>query len=527
MKNGLSLFVIFSLLLAVNASAAVQAGIDIEIESSTLCPCSTLSAEDFKVFVTNMDSRTQEYEFSLTLPDNELWSGFIVPNESFTGDETKSVAAFVTPSCWVKPGIYRIGVNAVSPVSGEMTTRNFDVEVLKCRWVNVATEEYEICQEDISYAELTFTNEGDNDENVKLSTDTNWAVFAEETLEISGGEEKTVKLLFKPPEEFEGETIITLNMESEISYMRNREDMVAIVKNCHETEFTVEPVRQDVCPCQTADFSLEIKNAGIMEDEYTIMYGDQSSVMSVADNGTGMVALSIEVPCDKEEGEYPLQIAIDSNDPVNSTVVVGVLPSLECYNAYLYSDDAVNVKPVGVGESDTYEMFLANRGKFDQSYSLGIEAPEWVHMSDYEAYVAVGGEEVFYVYAAPEYEVEAGGYPVYVGALGENDGASIEFEVVVVSNFTVTEEEVETVDEVSEETEEVAEEEQVEDVVSKEEDTGSEDISIEVDTSIPTGEVVSEDNAVSEKPWSQVVMISILAVAVVFVLVLRFVVMMK
>ncbi len=509
MKYAFIAFLIAALMAATPAAALVEADVQVDVHSNTLCPCSTLTTEDFEVFVKNMDSRTQEYRLELILPDDELWSGFIVPNVTLSANDVQIAAAFVTSSCWVKPGVYTVGVKVISPVSGESSVKNFDVEVLKCRWVEVTADEYELCQEEESTVELTFVNDGDRDEKIKLSTSEAWAVFPDDSLEIARGEEKTVELVFTPSDDIEGEQTVTLNLDSEISYMRNKEKLSATVRDCYGTELSVEPSRQNVCPCQTADFTLEVKNAGLLEDQYTIRYGDESSEMSIVRNGTGKVSLAIDVPCDKEEGDYPLEIEIDSNDPVSSTVIVGVLSAFECYNVYLYSEDAVNVRPVEIGESETYEIVAVNKGKFTQSYELVLDAPYWIHMSDYGTELAPGNEKFFYVYAAPEYAVEAGSYPVYVAAVGENEKASIEFEVVVVSNFTITEEDEEAV------AEEAAETEEPSDALGEE---------MEADISLPTGQVIGEGE---DRPWSQIVMISILAIAVVFVLVLRFVIMMK
>ncbi len=495
MKNGLLVFLIVSLLFAVPAAASVEAGIEVDIEKNALCPCSTLTNEDFQVIATNLDSRTQKYEFELILPEDELWSGFIVPNESFAGNEAKSIAAFITPSCWVRPGVYEVGVKSISPVSGKTNIKKFDIEVLKCRWVEVVPGTYDVCQGKEATFDLKIVNDGDNDEKVMITASEDWLTFENDVFEIESGKGKTLGMTFLAPEDVEGEKEITLELASQISYVRNRETITANVRKCYETEFTVNPERQDVCPCGTADFTLEIKNMGLMEDQYTIRYGEQSSQMSIAEGGTGKVALSIDVPCDKEAGEYPLEIEIDSNAPVSSTVTVGVFPSEQCYNVYLYSEDAVNVKTVNVGESDAYEVVAANKGMFAQEYELALEAPQWVHMSDYSAELGPGESKSFFVYAAPEYETEAGSYPISVSAVGEHEEASVEFEIVVTTEFTPAAE-------------------------------GEPGITVE--SSVPTGEVVGEGTAEEEtRPWSQIVMISILAVAVVFVLVLRFVVMMK
>ncbi len=514
MKKVFFILVMFSLLFAFPASASIEAGIEVVVDSNTVCPCSTLSAGDFEVFAENLDSRAQEYEFELVLPNDDLWSGFIVPSETFAAGEVKSIAAFITPSCWVKPGVYQVSVKSSSPISGKTRIEDFEVEVLKCRWVEIAADHYEICQGQESTFDLTLINEGDNDEKVEITASEDWVTFDEAIFEIDAGEEKELEVTFLAPEGVEGEREITLELASQISYVRNRQTITADVRNCYDTEFTVAPERQEVCPCGTAGFELEIKNTGLMEDQYTIRYGGQSSEMSIVEGGTGKISLSIDVPCDKEAGEYPIEIEIESHSPESSTVVVGVFPAEQCYNVYLYSEDAADAEPLAVGESGTYEVVAVNKGMFSQEYELAVEAPYWVYMSDYETELSPEESKLFYVYAAPEYETGSGSYPVIVEAIGENEKGSIEFDIVVVSDFTPTEEEVAAPEEQA--GEEAAEEPAGED---------AEGNVTEVESAVPTGQVVGEE--AGERPWSQILLISILAIAVVFVLVLRFVVMMK
>jgi len=502
MKYALLAVFLVALLWAAPASAVIEAGIDVNMHTSSLCPCSTLAAEDFDVLVTNLDARPQVYNLELVLPDDELWSGFIVPYANLSGNEMKKAAAFITPSCWAKPGMYTIAVRAVSEESGKVTEKTFDVEVLKCKWVEASVAEQDTCQGKESRFDIEFTNEGDSDEKVRLLPSEDWVSFSTDEFSIANGEKKTVEAAVIPPDGLEGSKDITVEVQSEISYMRNRFTIPLKVSKCYGTELTVSPESAQVCPCRSAEFMLVIKNTGLMEDEYTINYGGQSSSMLIGSGETGNASLTIEVPCDKEAGEYPLDVSVDANEPASSSFIVEVLPQKTCYDLYLYSDDAVNVKAVKVGESETYALVLFNRGKFSESYRISLDGPSWTHLSEHEAELAPGEKTEFYIYAAPEFETQAGSYPVTVTASAEHESTSLQFEIVAVSNFTVTESTDESVQEAAA-------------------DNESNETS-EYHQDIPTAGNVVGSGGFGDS-WTQIAMISLLGMIVVVILVIRFV----
>ncbi len=489
-KELLAAFMLFFALASLQVSAYPEAGIAVIQEVDSVCPCSTLSSEDVSLMVTNLDDKEATYNLALNLPDDKKWSGFIVPEVTLSGGESMTVPIFVTPSCSVSPGDYSIGVLASSDVSGKITEDEFQIEVSKCRWVGIEADDYEVCQGKESSFEVMLVNDGKENERVKLTTNAEWAVFPVDVFDVESGEETTAELVLSPPSDLEGTGDLTIMLESEISYFADEETVEVDVLKCYGTELSVVPDVDDVCPCKTAEFMLQVNNTGLYTDNYTIDYGGLIEKIGIAEGESAEVLLSIDVPCDREAGDYPLDIAIDSEDPnapVESSVIVEVYPLDECYAVAVISDGMPET--LNVGESVAYIVAIGNAGKFAQTYDIVLDAPEWVYLSDEELTLEPGYGEEIYVYVAPPYGADSGNYSVGLSVNSDNEQGRIGFEVTVVSDF----------------------------------DEGADEGSITMNISIPTGEVTEA----GDRPWSQIIMITILAIGVVFVLILRFVIMMK
>lgn len=485
-------FIAFSLLASAVASAETL--VDVNVISDSVCPCSTMTLNDFEITVENTGDAEETYALELLLPDDD-WSGFIVPEVTVPAGGEKPASAFITPSCSVVPGTYVIGVSAVEKSTGTETIENFNIEIGKCRWVEITAGEYEACQEKATAFELRFFNAGENDEKISIASDTEWITFSETTFDISAGETEAVDVLATPPSDIEGTVDIEVSLESEISYAKNKAVFTVDVRKCYGTEFTVDPLRADLCPCETAKFTLNIRNSGLMEDQYTVRYGDQEDRIILESHAEGIVTLLIDVPCDKEAGDYHVPIEIDSNDPLVSSLTVGVYDSGYCY-ATTFDSEETEIS-LDVGQSYTFAVSLANKGRFNQLLELSLEGPEWAHLSDSAVPIKSGDTETLYLYVAPEYETAAGEYPVTLSTSAGTVESSIEFLITVNTDF-----------------------------VTGEGINASGEPEMEADIGIPTGEVTGMDVA-ADKPWSQIMMISVLAIGVVFILILRFVVMMK
>jgi uncharacterized membrane protein len=495
MKCAFSAFIVFSLvLMAVQAEASSDADIGVKYTANSICPSYTLTSKDISVSLKNLGDSRETYQITLQLPEDGNWSGFVSPSVTLSPGEQKVLdALFLTPSYDVKPGTYNVAITATSTASGKAFGRDFPVEVLKCHWLDIQAGDHELCQGIKSMFDVNLTNGGTDDEQVKLSSSEPWADFSESgSFLLKKGQSRTVQISLSPPKDEAGIKDLKMVAESTTSYARNEVTVKADVRKCYSSNVSVEPDAQDVCPCRTAVFKLNAMNTGLMEDVYTISNNNKTTKMAVDPNASKEKEITVDIPCNEKARNFSMEIETDSRlSSMKSNVTIRVLPMKTCYSVMLLTKENEN-KSVGVGMAVTYGFKVINTGKFRQTYNLTISSADWVHLSDTQVELDPREEKDVYVYAAPPFNVDARTYLVNVSANGENQKGSMDFKIKVLSsglppgvNQTAN--------------------------------------NITLNMSI-TGGIVG---AKWDRPLTQVMLITILAVGVVIILILRFIVLMK
>lgn len=504
MKNFYLAFMIASLLVMSTADAYSGLSIEISPGQNSICPSYTLTSDDIGIVIKNLGDSRETYRLSLELPGEGDWSGFITPTVTISpGEEGGVDAIFITPSYGVAPGVYKIGVIVSSEISGESIMKEIPVEILKCHWVDIEADDYELCQGITSSFEINVSNEGNENEEIIVSASEPWVDFPVSEFVLKKGERKTLEMVFYPPTDEEGMRDVTISVRSSSSYARNVKTIKADVSRCYAYEVEIIPSLQEVCPCQTGEFILKIKNTGIKEDVYEITYDNKSSKMNLKPGESVEFGVSLDVSCEEEPGNYSTEITIDSHLTGKSTAAFSVLPMTECYSV-VFSDGENVTKSVEVGNAVTYHFTIENKGGFERSYELTLDAPDWMYLSESELDLVSGESKEVYVYAAPQYNIQPGKYYATVKAMADNEQDSLEFGVYVMSGFAFGNE---TADGYT--------------------PTGTEGNNITMNISIPTGGIVASGETEAQGPWTQIIMITILATGVIIIIILRFVVMMK
>lgn len=527
MKNLYAAYVLIALvLISPTALAYTDVGIDVQTRVSSTCPCTTLTGEDINVIIKNLGTSRETYQLSLALPDDETWSGFISPTITLSPDEEGSVGAFfLTPSCSVDPGTYSVGVMVNSTSSGKGYLKEFEVGVLTCHGIEIEAEEFKLCQGIESVLSINVSNTGMGDERIKLTASESWIGFPAKTIDIDKGEEIEVSVLFSPPGDESGKKIFTVTAESTTSYASAEETYTADVRVCYSSVASIEPERIVVCPCETAEFVLSIYNTGLMVDTFVVSFNDGSSEMTIWPGEKDELKVPIDIPCDMEEGEYTVVVSIESMTSGTAEAAIDVLSSSECYSVSLTTGN--DMETVEVGKAVTYTITISNDGRFDQEYELLIDAPDWIHLSKKQVALGPGEGKDVYLYAAPNYYIAAGNYSAALSAMSETEQAGLEFKVNVNSDFSIEEAIPPDVEEplTDNKTEAV--------VIPPDSDTGQEDQvregdgNITMNISIPTGGLIAGDAEEQDRPWNQIMLLTILAIGVVVILILRFVIMIK
>jgi uncharacterized membrane protein len=215
--------------------------VQLSTDSISSCPC---TANTIKVEVENLYRDADTIELSLELPTG--WSGFVQPDISLASGESDTVPVYITPTpCDIEPSIYNAVLNVESSITGDEISEKIEIETIKCHYVSIDLGETyrDVCQESNEgrVFGVVISNEGKFDEKFMLSTDTDWAIFSDDTIEISGGEEMTVELILSPPEDVMGVKTISISAQSDSSCAGTSEEVQVNIMNCYDFEATLTP----------------------------------------------------------------------------------------------------------------------------------------------------------------------------------------------------------------------------------------------------------------------------------------------
>ena len=175
-------------------------------------------------------------------------------------------------------------------------------------------------------------------------------------------------------------------------------------------------------------------------------------------------------------------------------------PDEKCYSVSI-SDGNVRELDSSVGYGKTLTLTLKNTGIRSDTYSVILDAPEWIFQKVETVTLLPGSEKEIYTYVAPTYGVKFGTYDVILQAA--SDKASDEYGFKATVGTT----------ESGEETGEVTE-------------PGN----VTINITLPTGEVVGGENNVSDGTLAErgrVILLAIIVVLIIVILAIKFIMFLK
>ena len=480
------------------ASAYTSVLADVGVRDNKTCPSFTLTSRDIVITIRNAGDARETFGLSLELPSTGNWSGFIVPEiELSPGEEAKVDALFLTPSYDVPPGPYDVGVVIASRSSGKIMRQSFGVEVLRCHSVKIDAIGFDACKELPYEYVFNVTNLGSSEESLVLSASEAWANVTLREISLGRGETRQVPVRLTPPKST-GASVITFDAVSKDSYASASKDVVAGIIECYSVSATLEPVRQEVCPCRSAELQLEINNTGIVPDTYIVSYHNETYNVTLSPGKTEQSDIKAAIPCDKASGNYTLEARAGSDFvKAKAFSILSVPPLRECYWVTAEGKGAVPIS-LEVGKAMTYAIEVTNGGRFRQAYDIETGEPSWVHLSESRLDLEPGMTKDVYLYAAPPFDVKSGVYEVVLSVSGRIENDSITIPMKVSSPLLIGGQ-----------------------------NGSANGGNVSLNMSIPTGGVVGGAAQDGDRPMTQIVMITILAVGVAIILVLRFVILMK
>ncbi|UCC91963.1 MAG: hypothetical protein JSV39_01720, partial [Candidatus Aenigmatarchaeota archaeon] len=328
------LFTIFTLfVIPASASAYSNLGLEVEPDSDSVCPGSTLN---FVVTLMNNDDEPHIYSVFLEAPEG--WFGLPHPHggeppnleKSLASGEGDSLNVYVTPPISEEPGEYNLKIVVLS--GNDKWEHPLTVEVLKCHDVSLEVEEIiEMCGETEFEYSFEVTNNGKEAEEFGVTVSGSWEEedFYDESVTIGSGETEEIVLNVTSPGE-DGE--ITVKAESKESYAKDEKHTQMKVINCYDFDISLEPEEASTCLGGSLKFVLTVSNLGTKIDTYHISSPDwvvpdkKSLTVELGEEGTFTLLAYPEL-----KGKTNFDVTLSSqNRPKLEKTVTGNAEAIEC-----------------------------------------------------------------------------------------------------------------------------------------------------------------------------------------------------
>ena len=372
----------------------------------------------FSLTITNLGTASDTY--SISLPD------WVVPSQESVmveSGEEESVSLSAYPEFEGKTSFDITLSSQNDPKLKKTLTGN--VEAIECKGVTVIVSpaSQEVCKGIPANLKVTVKNTGTVYDSYDLET--NAGTLGNNKVSIEPGEIEEVSLTVNTKELEFGENMITVKGTSGETSDQNTVSL--LVENCFSADFGVSPEKPEVCAGDEIDYTLVLKNVGDFEDDYTFVVEDEEiGYAQLEPNELKM--FSTKMKMDFPEGEYNITFKVVSEYVSKEAVsTVTVKSKDECYKVEVSSEDLeVRVEP---GKGTVLAVKVKNTGGRTDSYSLELEGPKWVYLSE-DSVSLEGDEEAYvYLYISPGYEVENKTYDISLKAESANSVDRINFRV--------------------------------------------------------------------------------------------------
>ncbi len=176
------------------------------------------------------------------------------------------------------------------------------------------------------------------------------------------------------------------------------------------------------------EYTIDIENTGKFLVEYTLKVDDELiGVLFLTPDESKTVKTKLMVTYPGEESHTLMFKAVSEMKTFETTSEMIIKSREECYSLELSSEEIDKIKMVEIGIGVSVPMKIKNSGERGDTYNLGIEGPDWVHLSEEEISLDPGEEEDIYIYASPPFGAEEGIYNAKVSVESENIEKDLNF----------------------------------------------------------------------------------------------------
>ncbi len=373
---------ILSVVLIPPASASNGVGLSVNTlqhppDYISTCPDRVLS--EIEVIVTNTGSETDGVTLTLDWPED---LGFIKPYVMLASGESKSVDPFwITVPFNLEPGTYYATITAESGMSGKSVSETITIEVMDCHGVelNVLDDYRKTCSETAEPANYEFTlrNTGTWQETIGLSASVSWIEFSESVVTLGAGESRIIAASLNPPKGT-GYTEVVVTARSRDSYAQDSGILKVDPKDCYNAKVEMQPIEDDICIGEYAEFNVIITNTGTEDD-----------TLSVSTSADWVVSgqETMEVPAG-ESRTVEILAAPDITGVSTFSVTVRSLADdgfVRTVTGAVNSDDCKGVAVIAYpseteacrGEDAVFTVTIKNTGALENTFQLSVDIGEF------------------------------------------------------------------------------------------------------------------------------------------------------
>jgi len=422
LRSILILFLTFLFILCIAQASAFS--ITSNITTNTVCPSSTIVIED-------VVTASSAGAFTITIEGTAATFTTTVPTGFWLeGGQSQSVYSYITPSSQVVPGNYKLKIT-VEKSDGHFKTVEHNIIVENCHntVLSVEPETLQICACEENTLMLHINNKGNYLENYLLSVEgpaANWINLSSDSVTLASCTETDVEAYVMTPCNVAGNYEVNFVVEADNPYSKTNAKANIEVVFCYDYTISSEKTYYSMCEAEELNIPIKIKNFGTRDNVYRINLEGPS--WTVLDQKTLNVAKG-------EEKTLNLIAKPPYATEGNFTAHVEVLSDygdvLKKYDINLNVEKCYDVRVIIEAESDrmcnalsnTYSVTVKNNGKFENTFDISLEGPEWATISEKRVTLGAGEEQDFILDIHPPYNTLGMEYEFTITARDSLSGA--------------------------------------------------------------------------------------------------------
>ncbi|MBS3073334.1 hypothetical protein J4465_00870 [Candidatus Pacearchaeota archaeon] len=402
-KNILVFVSFLFLALAFVGYANAEFYIATNITTNTVCPSNT-------IVLTTSVSTTTPGAFTVTQSGSAANFATTVPSGFYLEPyQNNIVYTYLTPSTKFSPGLYYLDLQIAS--NGQVRTSHQLIVVENCHNTELIAEPttQTICSCEQKFVKYTLYNKGKYIENYKISADgiaAAWTNLSLTELTIPGNSSREFFAYISTPCNTIGRYELNVVAKSESEYSQTNAKSSFNTVSCYDYTVIPEKYFYSVCENEKLVVPITLANNGVKNNNYKINLDaptwatiDQKE-LNIPVNSSKTLNLLVQPPF-KTIGNYTAKIDVLSTEGKIIKKQEITIESKNCYGVYTEIQSTKDRMCNAL--TKTYSVLIKNTGKFQNTYDLVLDAPNWVTLSEKHFTLNTSGEKQITLDVHPPY----------------------------------------------------------------------------------------------------------------------------